>query len=264
SVDGVDTATLTPPAADAETFRKEFFLLLNLAMGGVYNGGTIDSSLTRATFEVDYVRVYQDVLSDPQTDTTPPVVTLSGASSVTSLWGSVYTDAGATAFDEGDNASVSVTTNNPVDPSVPGTYLVTYSAVDSKGNSASVNRSVVVAMAGDGTEKGADGLADITRYSFGGTGPDRLPRELMPVSGITTIGGIRQLALTYYTRTNANVVNVPEVSTNLGSAGWSTADVTVTTLGTIPANGTVLEQRRATTPATGGKKFLRLETTFTP
>jgi hypothetical protein len=35
-------------------------------------------------------------------------------------------------------------------------------------------------------------------------------------------------------------------------------------LGTISTNGAVLEQRRATTPVTGGKKFLRLQTTYTP
>jgi hypothetical protein len=81
---------------------------------------------------------------------------------------------------------------------------------------------------------------------------------------MTTISGTKHLALTYYTRTNANVANVPEVSTNLGSDGWTTDNVTVTTLGTISTNGTVLEQRRATTPATGGKKFLRLQTTYTP
>lgn len=34
SVDGVDKATLTPPPGDADAFRQEFFLILNLAMGG--------------------------------------------------------------------------------------------------------------------------------------------------------------------------------------------------------------------------------------
>jgi beta-glucanase (GH16 family) len=264
SVDGVDTATLTPPAADAEAFRKEFFLLLNLAMGGVYNGGTIDASLTRATYEVDYVRVYQDVLGNSQTDTTPPVITLAGDNPVSVNWGSTYNDAGASAFDAGDNADVAVVLSNAVDTSVPGTYQVGYTATDSKGNVANDNRTVNVVMPNGGTDVGADGLTDITRYSFGGNGADPLPRSLLPVSEMTTISGTKHLALTYYTRTNSNVVNVPEVSTNLGSDGWTTSDVTVTTLGTIPANGTVLEQRRATTPATGGKKFLRLETTYTP
>ena len=264
SVDGVDTATLTPPAADAEAFRKEFFLLLNLAMGGIYNGYEIDPALTSATYEVDYVRVYQDPFSNSETDTTPPVFTFNGANSVTNNWGSPYTDAGATAFDAGDNADVSVTTNNPVDTSVPGTYLVSYSAVDSKGNSASTNRTVNVVMPDGGTNRGTDGLADITRYSFGGTGPDPLPRALQPVSGITNLGGTNQLAITYYTRTNANVVNVPMVATNLGAGGWTTNNVTVTTLTNFSTNGTVLQQRRATTPATGGKKFLRLQTEYTP
>jgi beta-glucanase (GH16 family) len=261
SVDGVDTATLTPPAADAEAFREEFFLLLNLAMGGIYNNYEIDPSLTRATYEVDYVRVYQDVLS---ADTIPPVITLAGDNPVSVNWGSTYNDAGASAFDAGDNADVAVVLSNAVDTSVPGTYQVGYTATDSKGNAANADRTVNVVMPNNGTDVGTDGLTDITRYSFGGNGADPLPRSLLPVSEMTTISGTKHLALTYYTRTNSNVVNVPEVSTNLGSDGWTTSDVTVTTLGTIPANGTVLEQRRATTPATGGKKFLRLETTFTP
>jgi len=57
SVDGVDKATLTP--VDQAAFQQEFFLLLNLAMGGNYVGNTIASSLTSASYEVDYVRVYQ-------------------------------------------------------------------------------------------------------------------------------------------------------------------------------------------------------------
>jgi beta-glucanase (GH16 family) len=33
-------------------------VLLNLAMGGTF-GGPVDAGLTSATYEVDYVRVYQ-------------------------------------------------------------------------------------------------------------------------------------------------------------------------------------------------------------
>ena len=39
-------------------FNQNFFVLLNLAMGGTF-GGTIDAGFNSATFEVDYVRVYQ-------------------------------------------------------------------------------------------------------------------------------------------------------------------------------------------------------------
>ncbi|UUF16102.1 MULTISPECIES: glycoside hydrolase family 16 protein [Flavobacterium] len=38
-------------------FNANFFLILNLAMGGNF-GGTVDPNFTNATFEVDYVRVY--------------------------------------------------------------------------------------------------------------------------------------------------------------------------------------------------------------
>ena len=37
---------------------REFFLILNVAMGGTL-GGTIDPAFTQDTMEIDYVRVYQ-------------------------------------------------------------------------------------------------------------------------------------------------------------------------------------------------------------
>lgn len=39
-------------------FNQNFFVLLNLAMGGNF-GGPVDAGFTTATYEVDYVRVYQ-------------------------------------------------------------------------------------------------------------------------------------------------------------------------------------------------------------
>lgn len=189
---------------------------------------------------------------------------MAGIDPVTVNWGSPYNDAGASAFDAGDNADVAVVLSNAVDTSVPGTYWVYYTATDSKGNVANADRTVNVVMPNGGTDVGTDGLTDITRYSFGGNGADPLPRSLLPVSEMTTIDGTKHLAITYYTRTNANVDNIPQVSTNLGSAGWGTNGVTVTPLSNVSTNGAVLQQRRATTPATGGKKFLRLQTTYTP
>lgn len=40
-------------------FDQDFYILLNLAMGGNL-GGAIESGLTKAVYEVDYVRVWQD------------------------------------------------------------------------------------------------------------------------------------------------------------------------------------------------------------
>jgi hypothetical protein len=39
-------------------FNKDFFLILNVAMGGTF-GGTIDSAFSQSSMEIDYVRVYQ-------------------------------------------------------------------------------------------------------------------------------------------------------------------------------------------------------------
>ncbi|MEY3479921.1 MAG: hypothetical protein RIQ71_696 [Verrucomicrobiota bacterium] len=266
SVDGVDKATLTPPTADAGSFRQDFFMILNLAMGGDYLGGTpIDSALTNATYEVDYVRVYQDPLANVvPSDTTPPVITIAGSNPVSVAWGGSYSDAGATAFDAGDNVAVAVITNNPVNTSVPGTYSVLYTATDSKTNSASTNRTVTVAMANGGTNVGSDGLSDISRYAFGGTGTNPLSRSLFPEQTTTNNAGTNQLVLTYFARTNTNVTTVPMAVTNLGITNWTTNGITITNLQNVTTNGTVLQKRRATTPMTGTQKFLRLRSVLTP
>lgn len=39
-------------------FNKDFFMILNVAMGGTF-GGAIDPAFTESTMEVDYIRVYQ-------------------------------------------------------------------------------------------------------------------------------------------------------------------------------------------------------------
>ena len=77
------------------------------------------------------------------TDTHPPVVALNGPSSVTVECHVPYTDAGATAS---DNCSAPVTpvANSNVNPDVPGTYTVIWTATDAGGNSASATRTVVV------------------------------------------------------------------------------------------------------------------------
>lgn len=79
-------------------------------------------------------------------DTTKPVITLIGTSSLVIDQGSVYSDAGATASDDTDgDITASVVTVNPVDTSILGTYTVTYNVSDAAGNAADeVTRTVVV------------------------------------------------------------------------------------------------------------------------
>lgn len=40
-------------------FNDDFFIILNVAMGGVFVGNTVDPNFQESTMEVDYIRVYQ-------------------------------------------------------------------------------------------------------------------------------------------------------------------------------------------------------------
>lgn len=64
TIDGVKTATIWEPHVDATIqkwpFKQEFFIILNLAMGGTM-GGTIEDAIFEnpVILKIDYVRVYQ-------------------------------------------------------------------------------------------------------------------------------------------------------------------------------------------------------------
>ena len=75
-----------------------------------------------------------------------PIITLLGNSPVTVEVGSVYVDAGATAFDSYDGVLTgSIVTVNSVNTAVVGSYTVTYNVHDSNGNAAvQVTRTVNV------------------------------------------------------------------------------------------------------------------------
>ena len=77
------------------------------------------------------------------TESEPPVVTLNGPAVVTVECGSAYTEQGATATDNCDtNMTVNIT--GTVNTAAPGTYVLTYSAMDDSGNTGSVTRTVNV------------------------------------------------------------------------------------------------------------------------
>ncbi|MBK5284847.1 MAG: DUF5011 domain-containing protein, partial [Bacteroidia bacterium] len=79
-------------------------------------------------------------------DTTAPVITLTGASSINQILNSAYSDAGATANDDEDG-SVTVTSNvSSTNPNVDlaGTYTITYTATDKAGNQGTGTRTVIV------------------------------------------------------------------------------------------------------------------------
>ncbi|TXE09949.1 family 16 glycosylhydrolase [Seonamhaeicola algicola] len=53
-----DTLFLSFENTPGSVFNADFFMILNVAMGGTL-GGTIDPSFTEDTMEIDYVRIYQ-------------------------------------------------------------------------------------------------------------------------------------------------------------------------------------------------------------
>ncbi|MEM6718468.1 MAG: family 16 glycosylhydrolase [Bacteroidota bacterium] len=67
-IDGIGYYTYNPPIKDASTwpFDLEQYLILNIAMGGF--AGAIDPSFTESPMVIDYVRVYQNILSTDEFD----------------------------------------------------------------------------------------------------------------------------------------------------------------------------------------------------
>jgi hypothetical protein len=75
-------------------------------------------------------------------DTTAPVVTLSGASTVSVELGDDYAELGATATDASGTVSVVIT--GTVDTDTVGSYTVTYTSTDASGNEGTATRTVNV------------------------------------------------------------------------------------------------------------------------
>ncbi len=98
------------------------------------------------------------------TDKTPPVITLNGEPEMTVLLDSTFVDPGATAEDDKDGP-VDVVVTGSVDTSLAGEYVLTYTATDSAGNSASVTRKVTVIEPAETNKASLGmGLNDVTDY----------------------------------------------------------------------------------------------------
>lgn len=86
------------------------------------------------------------IKNDVVADTTKPVITLIGNSTITINKGSNYTDAGAKAVDDRDG-TVNVRSSGNVDANTVGIYTITYAAADSANNTAVKVRTVNVVEA---------------------------------------------------------------------------------------------------------------------
>ncbi len=121
--------------------------------GSIVVGGDTVNPAAVGTYSVTYSASDGMNTCEPATrtviveDTTPPVITLNGGTTVTVPRGGTYTEPGATVT---DNCAAGVTVSiggDTVNTSVADTYTVTYNANDGNGNSAEVTRTVIVAEA---------------------------------------------------------------------------------------------------------------------
>ena len=167
-------------------------------------------------------------------NTTAPVLTLLGASSVSLEAGATYADAGATS-DGGET----VTTTGIVDPNTVGVYTLTYSASDAGGNAAtSVTRTVTVSDTVAPVIT-LTGLASVT-HELGTTYTD---------AGATSDGGE---TVTTTGIVDPNTVGVYTLTYSASDAAGNGADVAVRTVNVV---NTSQQSEEETEPTTDQENF---------
>ncbi|MEY2923245.1 MAG: hypothetical protein RL108_1871, partial [Bacteroidota bacterium] len=177
-LDGVPYYTYNPAVKNASTwpFDLEQFLLLNVAMGGV--AGTVPSSFTQASMQIDYVRVYQNITVDTQA----PLNFTASIGNVTSTSIELLLNATDNSGTVGYNVSYGTASNNysgtsGVQKSIvisglnPSTnYSFTVTASDLTGNTASnnpINLSATTLANSTLICSGTSNLAQIGSFSTG-------------------------------------------------------------------------------------------------
>lgn len=141
---------------------------VNTAVIGIY---TITYSKTNAAGKVGTAtRTVLVVAKAPVPDTTAPVVTLNGASSVSLTVGGSYIEQGATWNDAVDGSGAVSDITGSVNTAAVGSYTLTYRKTDAAGNIGTATRTVTVNAAPDPMPTGA-ALANVTVGDNGGGGP---------------------------------------------------------------------------------------------
>jgi len=187
-------------------------------------------------------------------DTTAPTITMSGVSSIIQEVGTTYTDLGATATDVCDS-SVSVTTTNPVNTAVLGTYTITYNASDDTGNAATAKTRTVTVSDTTKPTLTLTGESSVTvnqgdpYTDAGATATDSFEGTI--TSRIVTTNPVDTSIPGTYTVT----YNVSDTSGNAATAITRTVTVVATTTTT---EETPIESVGSEVTATTNGKFIKL------
>lgn len=201
-------------------------------------------------------------------DTTKPVITLIGASSVNVDYGASYADLGATVDDNKD-ARRSINGVGSVNTSVPGNYTITFNATDAAGNVAdTVTRTVVVGAApvtdgyalylsnnslpaGTAFNAKVNGVTVGLAYAFGSSNGS--PRS-NGVTAVPVMSG-NQLTYTFDVKDDSALTVTYQTSSDLVT--WSAAQPISLGTGSSPS-GFLKKQAQATG---SGKLFIRINVT---
>ena len=146
--DGVQILDVTNPsniiATDSITDTPSLELDGAISITTFESGGNTYAAVTAYIDDgVQIIRI--DITSS---DTMPPILSLTGNTSVTISVGTTYNDEGAICEDAVDGTIIPTVVSNTVDTTQTGTYAVTYSCTDAANNSATqVSRTVIVQTA---------------------------------------------------------------------------------------------------------------------
>lgn len=131
-IDDVPFYTYNPAVKNVNTypFYEDQYMLLNVAMGGI--AGAIDPNFTQGTFQIDYVRVYQNTLSVATTSSLNARIYPNPTSDILSIRASETIDSIMVFNMLGQQVLEKTTDCNTLDvsPFVNGTYILKIQAGD--------------------------------------------------------------------------------------------------------------------------------------